>query len=554
MSDMPQPAPRGGEAITSPPVPEAGWSAAPELSALGAQEPYRPVSLLALAGLALAVLYAVAVTIGGLAAFAGRYPRAFKFLLVLAPLAAVLAALLARVRGLQLLKVAGLGLAGVLAVLGMGSLVAFSGSNPYLLPGWSLLVALAAVLISWAARVRIQRSEGTLSGLPLTSWGLGLSLVFGLNYAAYYGSNLLAVQQQARAFSDEWVALLRQGQLDKAFLMTLEPSQRPREGPELRRALEVRFNQPSPRPGSPGGIYSQFTQSDFVRLLMRPGDTVVAFKSVGEWRTEGTSYTVPLLYAVQTDVAEFELQVTVTGTEPKGQLGGRRWAVRGVGTETGVPPSSYRFTDKGREVLRATQAGQRFAYAWVQRLREGAFADAYLDTLPPGQRRRQEKAARRCRVAAVAAGPAPLALTDADCRAYQKGLQAFCAGGIVRAEPGTFWSSRPEQISRAVKAGFSPGSGEVLQMHLREVRVPLWQEEGGRIEVAFTVQMPLLNPQTGRPRAIVEGNLVVEARTKAEGPPDMASWRVQRLELLRGHTPAAEEGPPGPRPGLQPIR
>ena len=62
----------------------------PGLPAASGAESYRPLSLLAMAGFGLAVFYAVAVTAGGLAVFAGRRPRAFVVLLVLAPLRAVL--------------------------------------------------------------------------------------------------------------------------------------------------------------------------------------------------------------------------------------------------------------------------------------------------------------------------------------------------------------------------------------------------------------------------------------------------------------------------------
>src|SRR4051812_11088722 len=61
-------------------------------------EPYRPLSLLAIGGFALAVLYAVAVTLGGLAAFAGRFPGPARVLVVLVPLAALLVAAMRGVR------------------------------------------------------------------------------------------------------------------------------------------------------------------------------------------------------------------------------------------------------------------------------------------------------------------------------------------------------------------------------------------------------------------------------------------------------------------------
>src|SRR5258708_19628464 len=54
------------------------------------EEPYRPLSLLAVSGFALAGLYAPSVTVGGLVIFAARYPTSSKLLVVLIPAAAVL--------------------------------------------------------------------------------------------------------------------------------------------------------------------------------------------------------------------------------------------------------------------------------------------------------------------------------------------------------------------------------------------------------------------------------------------------------------------------------
>ena len=46
-------------------------------------EPYRPISLLAVGGFSLAVIYAVSVAVGGLAIFVARYPTAASLLIVL---------------------------------------------------------------------------------------------------------------------------------------------------------------------------------------------------------------------------------------------------------------------------------------------------------------------------------------------------------------------------------------------------------------------------------------------------------------------------------------
>src|SRR5207302_5072758 len=139
----------------------------------------------------LAVLYCLCVLVGGLEPFARFYRRTFVLLLILVPLTAGLAAVLSRERqpGRIALYV-GVALAGLLALLGLGGLVAFSSSRPWMLTPWTWVLCVAAVLISWLARSRIRDSEGALSGQGLARWGLGLSLFFGGIYAFYLAGNL----------------------------------------------------------------------------------------------------------------------------------------------------------------------------------------------------------------------------------------------------------------------------------------------------------------------------------------------------------------------------
>src|SRR5437660_3385416 len=116
-------------------------------------------------------------------------------------------------------------------------------SRRWVLPGWTLVVPVAAAVLSWVARARIRGSEGTLGGAALTTWGLGLSLFFGLNYALYLTATFLAVRQQASDFAQEWLAELRQGHLDRAFLLTIRPP-RPAANAGLREEIELRYNEP----------------------------------------------------------------------------------------------------------------------------------------------------------------------------------------------------------------------------------------------------------------------------------------------------------------------
>src|SRR5262245_17701824 len=94
-------APERAEALTTAATGESqpgGITAAVPPAPLGAEavEPYRAMSGLAMAGFALAVLFAATVLVGGVMAVYARRPRLLLTLLVLAPLGGVLAALLAQ--------------------------------------------------------------------------------------------------------------------------------------------------------------------------------------------------------------------------------------------------------------------------------------------------------------------------------------------------------------------------------------------------------------------------------------------------------------------------
>src|SRR5215470_16502432 len=126
-----------------PASPEAG----PVLSPLEPVEPYRPLSILAMVGLGLAVLYSACVLVGGLVPFGRAYPRSFLLLVVLVPTAAALAMWLSRERRVaRIARVTLAALGGLIVLLGLGGLLAFSGSNPWLMDNLTWLLVGAALL------------------------------------------------------------------------------------------------------------------------------------------------------------------------------------------------------------------------------------------------------------------------------------------------------------------------------------------------------------------------------------------------------------------------
>src|ERR1700682_2821300 len=73
---------------------------------------------------------------------------------------------------LSLLAIVGLGLAVPYALfIIIGAFVAFYSGSPFLLGGVFALAPLAAAILSGAALIRINRSEGVLGGAKLALWG-----------------------------------------------------------------------------------------------------------------------------------------------------------------------------------------------------------------------------------------------------------------------------------------------------------------------------------------------------------------------------------------------
>src|SRR5262245_26915993 len=113
---------------------------------------------------------------------------------------------------LSLLAMAGFGLAVVYClVVVIGAAVALFSRTPWLMPYWTFLLPLAALVVCWAARTRIFNSEGTLSGIGFTTWGSRLAIVVGLTYGVYYGFTFLAVRFQAIDCVDRFIVQLQQG-------------------------------------------------------------------------------------------------------------------------------------------------------------------------------------------------------------------------------------------------------------------------------------------------------------------------------------------------------
>jgi hypothetical protein len=128
------------------------------------------------------------------------------------------------------LAIAGLIVSGVFALgITVGAIVGLVKGVPLLLP-WLLVIPGAGAVLSFLAQRQIRNSEGTRAGLTLARSGLWLSVIFGLGYAAYVMATILAVRQQAEDFlldkENGFFAKLKANETNAAFLLTRLPDQR----------------------------------------------------------------------------------------------------------------------------------------------------------------------------------------------------------------------------------------------------------------------------------------------------------------------------------------
>ncbi len=140
------------------------------------------------------------------------------------------------------------------------------------MPIWTFVLPIVAVAVCFAARARIRKSEGALTGSRLATWGVGLTVVVGLLYAAYYAGCYFAVSSQAEKFGNEWMDLLRTGKpdkIDQAFLYTQQPP-RPADDDHLRDRLEMDFDRGQ---SGHGGMLTGFRQCELVRQFEQGGAT-----------------------------------------------------------------------------------------------------------------------------------------------------------------------------------------------------------------------------------------------------------------------------------------
>jgi hypothetical protein len=395
---------------------------------------------------------------------------------------------------------------------------------------WLQVVALILAVLCWVARRRIQASEGALSGLRLTSWGMALTLFPALTYTAYYLGTYVAVQQQAFTFADSFLQTLQQGQVEKAYRLTIPPARRPADDDSLRGALEVAFN--NDRDGEIP--WSTFVHNELTRMFRYPGHkSEFVPLGVSDWSHDAKSYKVVLRYRLSNEEESNEYYIVAQGWDGAGEgdQGRRQWSVNA--RESRPVSKETQWSEEGLRRRPAWLDSQMAATGAVQMLKGHDVDDLWLRSLPVAEQATAATILPGLRLLAApgVTGMAPLGAGNDRVRALALNLRSFYEGSLVRADPNVFYANerqRPE-IESAVRALFSP-QADVRPNDVNLAKyLPNWDEDDRKIRLIWGVQLEVPNrdPSKG-PGWNVDGMLVLEADKPEPGktPPFRITDRV----------------------------
>jgi hypothetical protein len=205
--------------------------------------------------------------------------------------------------------------------------------RPLLMPELLILPAIAVVL-SFAARRIIRNAEGTRTGdlfgidLPNAAWWI--AVVCGLGFAAYLLAIEYAVRRDAQAEVERWVETLKKvdaaptaedQNLAKAFYRTRDPNERANIPPTDSQQLEGRW----------GNDFIAFRQSDLVRLLLRnPGKCEISLGGLRDWSQKASGVECTYNLTLTCPEGTFPIHVPLKGVETgsgSGAAGGRQWQI-----------------------------------------------------------------------------------------------------------------------------------------------------------------------------------------------------------------------------------
>jgi hypothetical protein len=268
-------------------------------------------------------------------------------------------------RALSGLAVAGFALAALFAALiAVSTVIALVQGMPLFIWGWWLLLPAAGTVLCLFGRWRIRQSEGTLAGLALTTWGLWLALLVGSGYLTYSFFTGLAIKQQANAFlmtkgeDSGFFVRVQEGDLNRAFLLALPYNYRVGVSAADERQMELIYDKPQPSGGE--GLLTMFRNTELVQVIRAAGRDGIRPLGVKDWTYDNKKYKVRRAYRFTTDEWSVDFIVPV---EAESERGVRKWNVIFKESERLGEPA---LTDKGKAMQRVRRGAGEYVLKWAK--------------------------------------------------------------------------------------------------------------------------------------------------------------------------------------------
>jgi len=458
-------------------------------------------------------------------------------------------------RPLSVLAIAALALAVVYALIisGLG-IVALIRREPLFAGVWTYVIALPAVLLALIALMRIRTSEGTLAGAALARAALWTAIIPALAYGAFsVGTFFAVVRVQSERFARTWFEDLRTGKAKDAFLMTRRAADR-RAGNDPNEF----FNRFVVGNDGLNGAFPRFEQHDLIRAIREGGtETQVEPLGIEDWRYRDNVYDVTQRFRVHTPEGTFEFSLSLQGTRDKT---GRQWTIVWTDAQNVTYTSPPVLTDLGRGILWFQHNAESFATEWLERQRHGDVVPMYLATKTPKERLALAGPyyARMVAVALSRTSAAPMIATSALLLADRKATMyligagsdfaAFQQGQIVVWDKESFQGVDAVKVSvpQIVRTYFDqPARVGMMLPKGAQGRPQLVSGSDQRIQMDFNVEVGIREPAADGALA-PKYRSVAQLELESDGVPidvrHTPQWRVVALRLLSAGEPSPRAG------------
>jgi hypothetical protein len=284
-----------------------------------------------------------------------------------------------------------------------------------------------------------------------------------------------------------------------------------------------------------------FCEQDYVRLLQLSGDDaqLTPLGMLG-WNYEKGGYVAVLKYQAVTPYSDFQVTVALVCPDSKpGDRGGPQWRILTQKGETQMDVNGATLTPAGEKLIGQRVAADALAFSWVMKVNQMQWDEAYLETLPAGQRKalRQAEQTARLLPTAPAAGLCALGLRDSACDEYLAGRQKFLDGDLFQIDEKKFWANslQKAEILKRVRNSFHVREGgfqpiNLQLMPLQQTRVPLVRTIDGEKVLLLDLFLSYPDEETGAPKYVVMGNLAV-APDELEANSSTPSGRIKAIVL-----------------------